>query len=333
MKRVILVGLLVLFVLALLFPLLFPNPAVTTIAVFTLIFAVAASGWNLFSGYTGYLSLGHMTFYGLGAYSITILVQKWHVQGGYLPFLLIPLAGILASLWAIIFGWFALESRKHVFVIISLSSVLVFQLLAYNLAAITSGSQGLFLPTPPWSGDVYNLPFYYVALGLTVFALLISWQVRRSTFGLGLLAIRDDEDRARSLGVRTGAYKMSAYAISAFFVGMAGALYAYFSEFITPGAAFAPVNDVTIALMALTGGLGSVFGPFLGALLIEPLQQTLTLSLGSNGLDLILYGALYVMVILLLPSGIIPSLRAKWRIQRTTLLRSRGNVVTDLERT
>ena len=323
-RMVVLAGL---FVLALLFPLLFPNASVVTVAVFTLIFALAATGWNIFSGYTGYFSLGHMTFYGLGAYSITILCQKWHVQGGYLPFLLLPLAGVIAGVWAMFFGWFALGSRRHVFVIISLASVLVFQLLAYNLPAITSGSQGLYLPTPAWSGDEFNLPYYYVALALVAFALYVSWRVRRSKFGLGLLAIRDDEDRARSLGVKIGAYKMTAYAISAFFVGMAGALYAYYAEFITPGAVFAPVNDVTIALMALTGGLGSVFGATVGAILIEPLQQYLTFSSGTNGLDLVLYGVLYLVVILFLPSGIIPSLRARWSTQRLNRLREQERSV------
>jgi branched-chain amino acid transport system permease protein len=312
MRRVTIVGLPAFFVAVFVFPLVFANPAVTSIAVFALIYALAATSWNIFSGYTGYFSLGHSTFFGLGAYALGLMCQDWNIQGGYAPFLLLPLVGLIAAAFAIPLGWIALRTRRFTFVVITIAFVFIFQLLAYNLEGLTNGSRGMYLPFPPWSGDVYSYPFYYVAFGLLLLALGTSWWVRNSKFGLGLLAIRDDEDRALGLGIRTGQFKLGAFVISAFFLGMAGAMNVYFIGFFSPSFVFAPVFDVTIALMALAGGVGTLAGPILGALALEPLQQYLTLQNGVNGLDLVLFGGLLLLVIIFLPDGIIPALRRRW---------------------
>jgi branched-chain amino acid transport system permease protein len=316
MKKLRIAALLVLLVFALAFPFEFPNPTITTIAVFTLIFAAAGTGWNIFSGYTGYIALGHAAFFGLGAYAIAILCQDWHVAAGYTPFLLVPVAGLIAAIFAIPLGWIALRTRRHTFVVITIAIFFVFQLLAYNLRSITNGSAGMTLPIPTWGLDFYNVPFYYVTLALLLLALACSWWVRNSKYGLGLLAIRDDQDRALGLGVKTGPAKLSAFVLSAFFVGMMGAVYAYFIESIYPPFAFDALFDVAIALMAFMGGLGTLFGPILGAVIIEPAQQYLALQYGENGLYLVLYGALFLLVILFLPQGIIPSIAQWWTARR-----------------
>ncbi|MDQ6660553.1 MAG: branched-chain amino acid ABC transporter permease, partial [Chloroflexota bacterium] len=227
MKKVKLFGLLILLACSLGFPLVFSNPAVTSVAVFTLIFAGAAVSWNIFSGYTGYISLGHVSFYGIGAYTLAIACKAWNIQGGYVPFLLFPLSGLVAGVCAIPLGWIALRTRRVAFIVVTIAIFFILQLLAYNLPAITQGSNGMLLPFPTWSGDVFNLPFYYAALVILLLALVVSWGVRHSKYGLGLLAIRDDEDRALSLGVKTGLYKMGAFVISGFLVGLTGAAYAY----------------------------------------------------------------------------------------------------------
>lgn len=312
MKKIRTLGLLALLALLLAFPLLFSDPAVTTIAVFTLLYAGAAVAWNLFSGYTGYVSLGHAVFYGVGGYALALLCKDWNIQGGYVPFLLLPLVGLIASAFAIPLGWIALRARRHVFVVITIAMFYIFQLLAYNLPGITNGSAGMFLPSPPWDVDFFNTPFYYVSLIVLLSSIGVSWWVRNSKYGLGLLAIRDDEDRALSLGVKTNAFKLVAYVVSAFFVGMAGALVAYFVGSLYPPFAFTPVFDVTVALMAFLGGVGTLVGPLVGALLLAPLQQYLTVQLGIVGLDLILFGALLLAVMLLLPEGIIPTVRSRW---------------------
>ncbi len=306
-----------------------PNDAVNTIAVFALIGAIAVVGWNIFSGYTGYISLGHSVFYGLGAYTFGLVSRGWHIPGGWVPFLLLPLVGLVAGVVALPLGWIALRTRRHTFVVITIAFVFIFQLLAYNLRGITHGSNGVFMPLTPWVAPYADLPFYYVAFGVLLVTIGISWRIRHSKFGLGLLAIRDDEDRALGLGVQTGAFKLCAYAVSAVFVGMAGAIFAYYVGAIYPEGAFNPAFDITIALMAFLGGLGTVVGPLVGALVVTPLQQYLDLQFGGNGVNLVIYGALFLAIILLLPRGVIPSLQEQWRrwqaIRKTQL---GGNVPT-----
>lgn len=316
-------GLLVLFAFTIVFPLVFTDPAVTTIAIFTLLFAAAATGWNIFSGYTGYIALGHAVYFGVGSYAMALMANGWNIPAGYGPFLLLPLAGLVAIVFAVPFGWIALRTRRHTFIVITIAMFFIMQLMAYNLRGITHGSAGLSLPIPlNWSGAFFNEPFYYVALVLLLFALSISWWIRNSKYGLGLLAIRDDEDRALGLGVKTGPSKLTAFVISAFIVGMVGALHAYFIESIYPPFAFDALFDVAIALMAFIGGLGTLFGPILGAVILEPTQQYFTLQFSDNGYYLIIYGILFLAVILLLPEGILPTIRNKWIAWRA----SRGNI-------
>jgi branched-chain amino acid transport system permease protein len=302
------------------FPFLFPNASITTIAIFTMLFAAAATAWNIFSGYTGYYSLGHAAYFGLGAYALAVMCQRWNVQGGYLPFLLVPVAGLFAGLLALPLGWVALRARRYTFVVLTLAIFYALQLLAFNVPTLSNGSAGIYFPLPPWTGDFYNLPFYFVSLALLVLALAISWWVRSSKYGLGLLAIRDDEERVRSLGVKTRPYKLGALVISAILVGMAGALVGYFVGIIYPASAFDPTFDITIIVMTFLGGVGTLAGPILGAFLLEPIQQFITLQFGSAaaGLDLVIYGAFFLVVLLLVPEGIVPTLHKRWVALRAT---------------
>jgi branched-chain amino acid transport system permease protein len=328
------VGLLVLLALVIAFPLVFPNPAVTTIAVFTLMFAAAATGWNIFSGYTGYIALGHAAYFGLGAYALALMCEYWHIPGGYVPFLLVPVAGLVAAVFAIPMGWIALRVRRHTFVVITIAMFFILQLLAYNLTNLTNGSTGLGLPIPTdWSGDFFNTPFYYVSLVILLFAIAIAWWVRNSKYGLGLLAIRDDEDRALGLGVKTGSSKLVAFVISALIVGMVGATWGYFVESVYPPTAFDANFDIALALMGFMGGLGTISGPILGALILEPAQQYFTLQFSQNGVYLVIYGALFLVVILLLPRGIIPTLSERWtkfQADRRQKEQGSGTIVTAL---
>jgi branched-chain amino acid transport system permease protein len=227
------------------------------------------------------------------------------------------LTGLVAAVFAVPLGWVSLRTRKHTFVVITIAIFFIMQLMAFNLRSITNGSTGLSLPIPSeWHGDFFNMPFYYVTLIMFVLALGFSWWIRNSKYGLGLLAIRDDEDRALGLGVKTGSSKLTAFVISAFFVGMVGALHAYFVGSIFPAFAFDPLFDVALALMTFLGGLGTLSGPIIGALLLEPAQQYFTMQFSKNGYYLIAYGALFLAIILLLPEGIVPTLSRYWRKRR-----------------
>ncbi|HLX58738.1 MAG TPA: branched-chain amino acid ABC transporter permease [Ktedonobacteraceae bacterium] len=313
------VGVLVLLAIAVVFPIVFSNPTITTIAVFTLMFAAAATGWNIISGYTGYVALGHAAYFGIAAYALALMCQDWHIPGGYIPFLLVPVAGLIAAAISVPLGWIALRVRRHTFIVITIAMFFIVQLMAYNLSQLTNGSTGLGLPIPTdWSGDFFNTPFYFVTLAVLLIAMGISWWIRHSKFGLGLLAIRDDEDRAMGLGVRTGSSKLAAFVISALIVGMIGAIWAYFVESIYPASTFDPNFDVAIALMAFMGGLGTLAGPILGALILEPAQQYFTIQYGQSGYYLVIYGALFLVVIIFMPRGIIPTARDRWYTFRET---------------
>jgi branched-chain amino acid transport system permease protein len=321
-------GLLVLLAVVIAFPQVFSNGEVTSIAFFTLLFAAMATGWNILAGYSGYIALGHAVYFGIGAYALAIMCDHWGIQattafgpvpGGYNIFLLVPVAGLIAALIAIPTGWVALRVRRHTFIIITIAIFFIGQLLAYNLRDLTKGSSGFDLPLPfQWGGDFFNTPFYYAVLVLLLVAMAISWWVRHSKYGLGLLAIRDDEDRAKGLGVKTEFSKLSAFVVSAWIVGMAGALWAYFIGTVYPNSSFDPTFDLALALMGFLGGMGTISGPILGAVILEPIRQ----YLASTYPDwyLVIYGALFLVVLLALPRGILPTLQDLWAKYRARLL-------------
>lgn len=325
------VALLALLIIALVFPQqISPDEATTTIAFYTLMFAAFVTAWNIFSGYTGYISLGHASFFGIGAYVLAIIDEHWHIRnsnfsflflhfdGDYKPFLFLPLVGLIVSLIAVPLGWIALHTRRHTFIVITIAIFFVFQLLAENnVGKLTNGAAGLeYIPLPKWVYPFYNYPFYYAMLVILVLALAVSWWVRHSKYGLGLLAIRDDEDRALGLGVKTGASKLMAFVISAFFIAMIGGVWGYFTNSVFPQSAFNPLNDIAVALMAFLGGLGTLAGPIIGALILEPTQQYFTVNYGASGYYLIIYGALFLAIMLLLPEGIVPTLLKWWSGRR-----------------
>jgi branched-chain amino acid transport system permease protein len=315
----------VILVVAIAFPFAFSNPATTSVAIFTLLYVGAASAWNTFSGYTGYMALGNAAFYGSGAYIMANLANHLGMTGGVGIFALVPLAGIGTGIIAIPVGWLALRTRRHTFVVITIAVFFIFQLLAYNLRSITDGSAGMSLPFPRWLAVEYNDYFYMAALVVAIISVAAAWAVRSSSFGLKLLAIRDDEDRALGLGVRTARVKLTAFALTGALTGMCGGVYAYYIGSVYPPFAFDALFDVTVALMAFLGGLGTITGPVLGALILEPVQQYLNTQLTDAGLALIIFGALFLIVIGFLPEGIVPALGRLLRALRLKQPRSNSN--------
>jgi branched-chain amino acid transport system permease protein len=307
-------------------PHVFTNPLVAQIGFYALIYAIMASAWNILGGYAGYFSLGHAAFFGIGGYAMAIICQDYNVQGGYGPFFLLPIIGLIAAAFAVPLGIVALRTRRHVFVVLTIAILFVGQLLAYNLSSLTGGSTGMLLPFAPWQGALYNLPFYYVALIVLVVTVLTSAGIKTSKFGLGLLAIRDDEDRALGLGVNTWLFKLIAFVVPAFFIGIAGAAYFYFQGQIIPMFAFNPLDDLAMVLMSFAGGLGTILGPVLGALLIESAREYFDLQYGTGGYYLMLYGGLFLFIIMVMPRGIIPSAMLLWRRMRAA--RGRRHVLT-----
>jgi branched-chain amino acid transport system permease protein len=300
-------GLLVLIVIAIAFPHVFSNPAVTNYGVFAMIFITAASAWNIFSGNTGYISLGQAVFYGSGAYTMGIAARDWNVTGTTV-FALLPLCAAVGAIVAIPFGLIALRVRRHTFIVVTIAVFFIFQLMAFNFS-FTGGSSGLNSPFLNWPGSTYNTPFYYIALACAMGTIAIAAIVRYSRFGLQLRAIRDDEDRARGLGVKAMRVKLAAFTLSGAITAIIGAVWFYYINQVEPQTGFDPLFDLTLVLMAFLGGYGSIAGPVLGALIIEPLTLWLNSQPQFSGgsLSEILLGAVFLLVVLFMPRGIIPT--------------------------
>jgi ABC-type branched-subunit amino acid transport system ATPase component/ABC-type branched-subunit amino acid transport system permease subunit len=279
-----------------------------SILIFAFLLGLMASGWNIMAGFTGYVSIGQSAFLGIGAYTVALLALRTGVS----PLLLAPLGGVAAALVAAVLGATVMRAREHAFVIITIALLFLFQTLALNLEGITGGSNGLTLPLPSWDRDIQNLPFYYVMLGLLALSVLLSWWIRRTKFGMGLVAIREDEDKAAAIGVRTPAYKVLSFVASAVLIGVAGGVYAYYLSFIDPRGMFDILISVQLVLAALVGGRGTIWGPVLGAFLVVPLNEA-TLNLGAaEGLHLFAFGLALGAVVLFLPRGLIPTVQAWW---------------------
>ncbi|HEY1704763.1 MAG TPA: branched-chain amino acid ABC transporter permease [Trebonia sp.] len=297
-------GLIIVIAGALAFPQVFPNPAITNYAVFAMIYITVASAWNLFSGYSGYISLGHAVFYGSGAYAMGIAAQRWHI-GGTGVFALLPLSGAVGAVIAVPVGLIALRVRRHTFIVVTIAIFFIFQLMAYNFS-FTGGSSGLSSPFLSWPQASYNTPFYYIALAYAAGTIALSWLIRRSVFGLRLRAIRDDEDRARGLGVKTMRVKLSAFVLSGAITAMIGAVWFYYINQVQPNTGFDPLFDLTVVLMAFFGGYGTIAGPVLGALIIEPGTLWLNAQPRLSGISEVVLGAVFLVVVLFVPRGIIP---------------------------
>jgi branched-chain amino acid transport system permease protein len=287
------------------FPFAYSSPVDTNYGVYALIFVTVASAWNIFSGFSGYISLGQAVFFGSGAYTVGIAARDWHVTGTGV-FWLLPLGALAGTLIAVPFGLIALRVRRHTFIVITIAVFFIFQLMAADFS-FTDGTAGLPSPFLSWQAATYNDPFYFIALGAAAVTIALAWLIRRSGFGLRLRAIRDDEDRALGLGVRTMRVKLSAFMLSAFITGFAGGVWFLYITEVLPSSGYDPLFDLTVALMAFLGGIGTLSGPVLGALLIEPGRLWLTTRFTNGYLSEILLGALFLAVVLFMPRGIIPA--------------------------
>jgi ABC-type branched-subunit amino acid transport system ATPase component/ABC-type branched-subunit amino acid transport system permease subunit len=279
------------------------------VALLAFLLAIQAVSWNIISGYAGYVSLGHSVFLGLGSYTVAIIALHWGVN----PLWLAPIGGITAVVAALLVGVVVLRTRGHAFVIITIALLLAAQVFAVNLRGLTKGSDGITLELPPWSRDIQNVPFYYLFLALLVLTVLFSAWIRRTKLGTGLVAIREDEGKAAAIGVNTTRYKVVAYAASAFFIGVAGGVYAYFLTFLNPVGAFNILGSVTIVLSALVGGRGTLLGPVVGAFIVQVVGEAATVYGGGSQSRVLLFGVSLCLVVLFMPAGLLPTVEAWWR--------------------
>jgi ABC-type branched-subunit amino acid transport system permease subunit len=271
---------------------------------FTFTYAAMSVGWNIIGGYTGYISLANLGFFGLGSYVAGLMLT--HL--GWPILLTSPLVGLICALVAAAIGWVALRTRGPSFVIVTLAFTFIVQFLALNLKDITGGSAGLYLPLlsmdPLLRGDL----FYYYMLGVLVLSIAVAIGVRRSRFGLGLIAIREDEGKAEGSGINTSLFKIVAFMISAWFAAVAGAVHAQYLNYIDPDLAFELIIMLNMIVMTLLGSRGTVWGPVLGAFILFPLQSYLVYWLPSTiagEVHLALLGVVLVLVARFMPNGLL----------------------------
>lgn len=294
------------------FPLLSDALFLQNMIILSLLFAIGAVGLNIIAGYGGYISLGQSAFIGIGAYTVGLLAIRVDVS----PFVWVPLAGVMAAAFAALLGVVALRTRGFSFVIITIAFLFLMRLIAINWDSLTRGTSGITLPIPTWSVDYQYWPFYYSLLALLTASLIMSRWIRRSKFGMGLVAMREDEDKAATVGISTPVYKFFGFVASAAFVGMAGGIYGYYLSFIAPLGMFDIVLSVLIILSMLLGGRGTLFGPVLGAFIVEPLNEASNQLFGGGNARLLIFGGLLMLTVLLLPQGIIPTLRDRFESWR-----------------
>jgi branched-chain amino acid transport system permease protein len=282
------------------------------LVLYTFLFISLSVAWNIIGGYGGQTSFGHAAFYGLGAYTTAILAVGQLAGWPRIPALLtLPLAGIIAALYAGLIGYPTLRLRGPYFSIATIGVGEATRLLMLNAAGLTGGASGLTLPQPS-DFRTYAVQLFYLTLAWTVTVILISRWVKNSRFGLGLLAVNMDIDAAETLGVDTARSQIVAFMLSAFLVGVTGSLYAQVIFFIDPNAVFGFNNSIAMVLMATIGGIGTLWGPVLGAIVyyvVDNRLSTTEVVLGTqrislSGFTLLLYGLLLVGIILAEPGGL-----------------------------
>lgn len=275
-----------------------------------LIFAAFATAWNFAGGMTGLFSLGHGGLFAVGAYSPVLLKEYFGV-----PTLLgVLFAALLATLAALIIGAMSLRLRGHYFALATLAFTVIVTIILTNFSNVTGGDEGISLP---FANSAFELVFQekssylYLALGLYAITAVTAIIVIDSKLGFRMRALREDEVTARSMGVPALQTKLIAVMFSGFFTGLAGAVFAQYTLYITPGNTAAVAVSLQPALMAIIGGMAGIFGPLIGAMLITLLKQQLITVFGADipGLSNAFYGALLLVSILLLPNGLMSLFR------------------------
>lgn len=293
---------------------------------------IVGSSWNILGGYTGQYSVGHSAYFGVGAYAVMMLLQFRQVA----PWWGIWAGALAAMLVATVIGSICFRLRGPYFVLASIAVAEIFRVTALQLKNVTNGAEGiLVIEIPPLkiAGRVITdwmskVPFYYTGLTLAILIIGATWLVKRSKLGYYFQAIREDQDAAHSLGINLTLYKNIALVISAIFTAMAGSLYAVYVGFIDPTTVLALDLSVQIVMICIIGGIGTIPGPVIGALVLVPLSEALRSNMITDWLikwgvvseesatgaflkehlsqaHVLIYGILVVIVILFMPQGVL----------------------------
>jgi branched-chain amino acid transport system permease protein len=290
-------------------PLVFSGPYALSIVTLTFFWAASSLAWNVSGGYAGQFSIGHATFFGIGAYTSTILF----LDLGISPWLGMFAGAILAGLAALILASVTMRLRGSFFVMATLAAWAVAHISAINLRDLTNGTSGLFIPLDV---NILSMVFdskttyAYLAFGLMLIFYIISVSIERSAFGYRLVAYREGDDAARAIGIPTLRVRVLAFTFSAMMTAICGTFHAQYFLYIDPDGVFSLVFSLQVALIAILGGLGKAYGPILGSILITPLALFLQGGLGAqiSGLNLFAYATVVIVVLMVIPTGVGPTL-------------------------
>jgi branched-chain amino acid transport system permease protein len=296
---------------ALLFPLVVRDDYALHVAILTLLSAVMGLGWNILGGFAGQLSIGHAAFFGIGAYGATLLFQNWGMPpwfGGWLA------AGLAAAL-SVPIGIVCFRLRGPYLTVATIAFAEITRMVVVNWASLTHGAEGILIDRAPSLTlpgivsveMVAKEPYYYIILLMLIGVWTLVAALARSRTGYYLIAVREDEDAAEALGIDSLRYKLLALALSAFVTGLAGSFFAFYTSHIEPETAFHIEKSVEMALVSIIGGLGTVSGPVVGAVVLTLLAEGLrSVFLQAH---LLVYGVLVIAVVLFLPEGILGGVR------------------------
>jgi branched-chain amino acid transport system permease protein len=292
--------------LAIAVPSLVANASQLNYAILVLMIAQAGVAWNILGGYAGQVSLGHAAFYGIGAYTSTQLLLQYNLS----PWLGMVAGGAVATLFALAIGWPCFRLRGHYFAMATIAIAEILQIVVTNWDWL-GGAVGLSLPVVEsgWWGFVFNkskVPYYYIMLGLLLLTLGVNLLIERSFLGYYFRAIKDEPDAARSVGIDLTRYKLIAIASSSFLTAIGGTFYAQKELFIDPGSTMGISLSIKIALVAILGGVGSMGGPVVGAVILTAIEESTRALFGGTGrgTDLIIYALLIIGVAVFYPGGV-----------------------------
>jgi branched-chain amino acid transport system permease protein len=301
----LIVGAVVLAFLAVL-PLPISDVYTQNIIILAILYAGLSQAWNILGGYCGQISLGHGLYFGIGCYVSTMLF----VNLGLSPLFGMFVAGAVASVAALLVGWpcFRLSGHYYAIATIVVGEIGYLLFLNWDFVGAATGINVPFHGTS-WINlqfRITKLPFHYLVLAFAAVTWIVAWILEGSRWGYSWRAMRDDVTAARSLAVRVFPSKMAAAAISGFFTGMGGAIFAQYVGYIDPDSVFSSSISVLVALPAVLGGVGTLWGPLIGAAILIPTSEITRSYLGgAGGVDLMIYGALIVGVALLRPTGLV----------------------------
>ncbi len=294
-----------------LFPWLGPPVYFVSFLFTVFLYVVLASSWNIIGGYAGYLSFGHVAFFGIGGYTTGILM-KWLGLSPLWTILSSLPAGGVSALIALVVGYPCLRLKGPYFAVITLCFAFVVELGIKNLE-ILGGPEGLWLKSMDLPIDVIRSIMFEVMLLIMILSIALGIWTDRSKFGAGLRAIKEDEDVAQTMAINTPRLKIQAFALSAFFPGVAGGVYAYYLTYIHPDIVFDVMISILVVLMALFGGGGTWLGPIIGAVALTLINEGLSIFVKAE-LARIIYGCLFIVVIVFMPNGIMEFFKKERRV-------------------